>query len=185
MGDAQPLDDAQGDRTHWIGFGQRGGLCRHGVDRAADLRVQCGIVGEDRAAQQLQQRPQSSQQARRDAAFHLRAAFGEIGQRDQCAEDLVGGLQPDQAGPAAHAGGAARAQRVEHDAARRLDCLANGAAVFAGVRLPARGVAVAGGQHGAQVGGQGGEGAIHLGHRAARRQERIDAPDHQGEHGGP
>ena len=56
--------------------------------------------------------------------------------------------------------------------------------MFAGVRLPARGspsaaITVA------QVGGQHGQAAVHLGHRATGRQEGMQAPDRQGEQGGP
>ena len=86
--------------------------------------------------------------------------------------------------PAAHTDGAAGAQRVEHHAAGRLDGLAHGAAVFAGVRLPARRVA-AGGERGVQVGGQDGEAAVYLGNGAAGRQVGVQAPDHQGQQRGP
>ena len=115
--------------------------------------------------------------------------FGEIGQRDQRAEYLVRRLQADQALPAARSGNAAHAQRVENDAPSYLDRLAHGAAMFARVCLPGvaavpDGVAAVG-QDGAQVGGEGGQQAVDLGDRAARRQEGVDPPDHQGEDGGP
>ena len=82
--------------------------------------------------------------------------FGDLAQCDQRAEDLVRRLQTDQAVPAAHAGGAARAQHIEHNAAGRLDRLAHGTAMLAGMRSQAP-ASVAGRQHRAHVGGEGGQ----------------------------
>ena len=180
--DAQPFDDAVEDGAHPIDFhpiALRQRRCGGGkrVDRAADLRNVLRGVGDDGAAHRRQQRAQAAQQRLDGGSFAAAGVLGQIGQRDQCVENLVGRLQADQALLRPRARGTAGAQSLHHNAARRFDRLAHPAAMVPRVRLP-HGVPWGCQQQRAQIGGQQGQPAIGLGHPAPRRPVRVDLPDH-------
>ena len=147
VGDAQPLDDAIGDRAQRIGWRQP----RHARPPSRRCRVRSG--DGHRSGRTARRRASSIssgriRRSRRRAA--ARCSGVPCSSRSLSAirapNNLVPGLQPDQALGRAQTAGAAAAQGIQHGAAGGLDRVAHGAAVHPGMRLPRRrvGRAIAG-----------------------------------------